>query len=714
MGDFYARKDPLSTYQPISAIFAPLRAGTNKAIPTGLFSNVSGVSTDLSDIYDAAVVDTDIIRFRTGLKSKGFTNNIDYTRNPDLQLVFRDISISPTPTPSTGVTPTPTQTTTPTVTPTASITPSPTKPPGATASNTPTQTPTRSGTSVSVSGSIAISVYSEGLRRGPGTIAPIQITASYNTNVFKVIVEQRSGANSPSEGTWQTITTDTTGGNTVSFGTSFTASFIGYYQFRATAFDNANNQIGQAVSGIVRVIPNDVSIILTASVVGTTITLTSNASSNFSLIEHVIQQLNSATGSWSTLQTGTSNSLQAVLTSVATGSYTFRSFATASQLKESGMYQYYIAGASVGTSVTLTTSVSPAGAGTITVNPTTVTDTSSHVIAAAPTPGGIYDFSHFLVDGVNVTGAAGNPAGGNTTVAMNNQSHTVVAVFKLKNVAFAIIPNPSGGGSAGANAVSPVPINTIVNLSNTPATNYNFKNYTVNGSPVGSSYQLTSNTTIYANFQLNAGVFIRQVCLNNGVAPYTLRQYFADGTGGETFTDTNNSPTCGYIAPPVAGTLLSTYCSGDANGNPAVPGVNKWGNYADGSGGQTQALIQNNSAECGYQPPPAAGTVLRVTCAGSPGDAYYVRADGSGGETTDATAFSVYPDANAYCIYPDGTVVGTVCIPREASIDQWQLVANGQGSTRVGALIQENSIACGYNPAPNPITPPGSVNDTEA
>jgi len=43
-------------------------------------------------------------------------------------------------------------------------------------------------------------------------------------------------------------------------------------------------------------------------------------------------------------------------------------------------------------------------------------------------------------------------------------------------------------------------------------------------------------------------------------------------------------------APPASGTLLSTYCSG----------YDKYGTYADGSGGTYAALIAANSADCGY------------------------------------------------------------------------------------------------------------------
>jgi hypothetical protein len=703
MSDFYVRKDVLSQYQPLSAIFAPLRtgAGIEKAPPTGLYSNVLGVSTDLSDIYDQGVAQTDLIRYSTGIKSKGFTR-VDGTVNPDLQLVFRGLDVSPTPTPSIGATPTPTQTPTRTQTPTPTITPSPTRPPGP--SQSQTQTPTKSPVTGTISGGISISAAGENIRRGTGTIGPINVLASFNTNIFKIIVEERSGSTSASQGSWRPLTTNTNGGNTVSFSTSFVAAFVGFYQFRATAYNNANIQIGQAVTGSVQVIPNDISIYLNVVTVGNTITVNSNASSGYSLTDHAIQQYNSATGGWGSISSGTSNSLQSVLTGLAAGGYLFRSVATASQLKESSMYKYSPEViATVGTSVVLSLSVSPGDGGTISATPSTVTNTSTHTIVGIPSSS--YDFSHFLVDGVNVTGPNGSPTGGNTSVSMNNQSHSVVAVFKLKNVAYAVIPSPSNGGTGSGDLISPVPVGSVVNLSNTPATNYNFKNYTVNGSPIGSNYQLTTNTTIFANFQLNAGVLLREECLNSGVAPYTLRKYYSNGTGGETFTDTNNSPTCGYVAPPAAGTLLSTYCSGDAGGNPAVPGVNKWGNYADGSGGSTRALIQNNSTDCGYQPPPAAGIVLRVTCIGT--DAYYVRADGGGGEVTDDDPFSTFPAANSYCFYTDGTPIGTTCIPREASIDLYQVVANGTGGTRVGALLEQNSIACGYNPAPNPVIPEG-------
>ena len=47
------------------------------------------------------------------------------------------------------------------------------------------------------------------------------------------------------------------------------------------------------------------------------------------------------------------------------------------------------------------------------------------------------------------------------------------------------------------------------------------------------------------------GTLLSASCLNNGVAPYTYRQVYANGSGGTYNVDTNNSATCGYTAPSV-------------------------------------------------------------------------------------------------------------------------------------------------------------------
>jgi len=93
-------------------------------------------------------------------------------------------------------------------------------------------------------------------------------------------------------------------------------------------------------------------------------------------------------------------------------------------------------------------------------------------------------------------------------------------------------------------------------------------------------------------------------------------------TAGPTTTTTTTRATTTTAAPttqppttrppvtnPPYGTLLSTYCSG----------YDKYGNYADGSGGTYTVLIQANSTDCGYVQP----TVTTVN--------YYIVGGGGGG-----------------------------------------------------------------------------------
>jgi hypothetical protein len=76
------------------------------------------------------------------------------------------------------------------------------------------------------------------------------------------------------------------------------------------------------------------------------------------------------------------------------------------------------------------------------------------------------------------------------------------------------------------------------------------------------------------------------------------------------------------VTNPPNGTLLSTYCSG----------YDKYGTYADGSGGTYNALIQANSTDCGYVVPTnATVTYYVVGGGGGGGGAYGPRGGGGGG-----------------------------------------------------------------------------------
>jgi hypothetical protein len=87
---------------------------------------------------------------------------------------------------------------------------------------------------------------------------------------------------------------------------------------------------------------------------------------------------------------------------------------------------------------------------------------------------------------------------------------------------------------------------------------------------------VTNSVTItFANDLLTEGTETLTLALNNGASTISVN-----------INDTS-------LTPPAAGTLLNQYCSG----------YDLYGNYADGSGGYYAALIQTNSATCGYVPP---------------------------------------------------------------------------------------------------------------
>ena len=74
---------------------------------------------------------------------------------------------------------------------------------------------------------------------------------------------------------------------------------------------------------------------------------------------------------------------------------------------------------------------------------------------------------------------------------------------------------------------------------------------------------------------------------------------------------------------PPAGTLLGTSCDG----------TTLMGSYADGVGGSYLSMIETNSTDCGYTPPPLYGTFLSSYCDGTTLIGTY--ADGSGGAYTN-------------------------------------------------------------------------------
>lgn len=189
---------------------------------------------------------------------------------------------------------------------------------------------------------------------------------------------------------------------------------------------------------------------------------------------------------------------------------------------------------------------------------------------------------------------------------------------------------------------------------------------------------------------------------------------FADGFGNtyEKIIELN-SPQCGYVPPPskpqypAKGTIMTRYCVG----------FDQYGLYADGYGGQYANLISINNPSCGYTgnagsnnntPPtnhPAAGTILGQYCDGS--TQVITRANGQGGQYEDRVRNS--PNCASIANHPPaGTLMSTYC----AGFNQMGRYADGNGDT-YNAVVQVNSTQCGYvasvpNPPPNNNPPPSS------
>ena len=83
----------------------------------------------------------------------------------------------------------------------------------------------------------------------------------------------------------------------------------------------------------------------------------------------------------------------------------------------------------------------------------------------------------------------------------------------------------------------------------------------------------------------------------------TKNDRYADGGGGYYVTPVEKSPTCGYVPPKAAGTVVRTYCQG----------VDKYTEYNDGNYGFYSTLTEARNLACGYKP---AGALISTYCNG--------------------------------------------------------------------------------------------------
>ena len=137
------------------------------------------------------------------------------------------------------------------------------------------------------------------------------------------------------------------------------------------------------------------------------------------------------------------------------------------------------------------------------------------------------------------------------------------------------------------------------------------------------SFTITSNIGYFSVGPLADSTTEGSETFSIAVATVSTSGTQVASTGTITIIDTS-------VTPPAYGTLVYYYCSG----------YDKWGTYNNGSGGTYNAIVESNSAYCGYVPPPAYGTVISQGCVAngvSPYTYRIVRANGSGGTYNDDT-----------------------------------------------------------------------------
>jgi hypothetical protein len=226
-----------------------------------------------------------------------------------------------------------------------------------------------------------------------------------------------------------------------------------------------------------------------------------------------------------------------------------------------------------------------------------------------------------------------------------------------------------------------------------------------------SNGNIDAQTSVLVRNILPAGTAIGSAfCLNNGVSPYTLRQVRADGNGGTYNDDTNNSTTCGYVAPTPRGIYHSQFCGTGANQ------YTLYYRYHDGNYGFYNEVHQTNSPSCGYTEPPVyaitsplnidennvqgRATLLHYNVVGNKTVILSIIGPSGGvingsGDVTLVTTSLIVTGNNTPTIYyytsPDNTTEGTEYFRIQARVDG-NVVA-----TSDNILINDTSLSPTYN-----------------
>lgn len=177
---------------------------------------------------------------------------------------------------------------------------------------------------------------------------------------------------------------------------------------------------------------------------------------------------------------------------------------------------------------TTPTGLEVAYTGTITINDTSLTPAAVYAITPAANNVDEGSSLSFTVSGTNIINGTYYWSINNITTS-NADFSDIAGSFNISgnSGSFSIVTT-ADSATEGAQTF------TVTIISGT------------NGASLVTSSSITINdTSIYPA----SGTLLNSFCLSYGSAPYTFRQVFANGSGGTYNVDTNNSTTCGYVAP---------------------------------------------------------------------------------------------------------------------------------------------------------------------
>lgn len=178
---------------------------------------------------------------------------------------------------------------------------------------------------------------------------------------------------------------------------------------------------------------------------------------------------------------------------------------------------------------TTPTGLEVAYTGTITINDTSLTPAAVYAITPAANNVNEGSSLSFTVSGTNIVN-------GTYYWSINNTS-TDSADFSATSGSFSI------SGNSGSFSISTVADSTTEGAQTFTVT---VRSGSTSGTPLVTSSSITINdTSLYPA----SGTLLNAYCLSYGSSPYTYRQVYANGSGGTYNVDTNNSATCGYVAP---------------------------------------------------------------------------------------------------------------------------------------------------------------------